>query len=187
MWAAYRYMGYTLFKRTKLRICAFRRNEGGVASIETVVTLPIVLFLFFATIQVIFTMLSLSTLKRGVGDVVSTYETMFIKNQDSLSNIEIKDIICSKMVLLSNCHENIFIQLHSYSSNNLADITKPLVENTWTELDDYYVSFVRVDYKIPNIIPFFANLMHSQQDNYIISSTFTVTPSKIRFGSEAAT
>ena len=56
----------------------------GVAAIETAIILPIVIFIFFAGLQLILVMINLASLRSGVEDVIGTYESMYIKEQDNL-------------------------------------------------------------------------------------------------------
>lgn len=158
-----------------------------MAAIETVITLPIVLFMFFAALQLILVMVNSAALKSAVGDVVGTYETMFIKDPDNLNQFDVKDIICEKMVMFGDCEKNTFVQLHSYEDRRVSDIQTPMLDNKFKGLDSYYVSFVRVDYKMPNLIPFFPNLMRSSSDDFLLSSTFIISPSKVRFDVGAGT
>ena len=149
-------------------------------AIESAFVTPIVLALVFFCVQLILIFLCQVTLQMGASNVIAKYEALYIKNPDPLSRDQVKDLICEKLVVFSDCDSRLNVQLYSYSNANISKLTKSGKSNNWKELDEYYVSLVRVDYDVPDLVPYLSIFMRGESSNYILSTVFIITPTKIR-------
>lgn len=95
------------------RFRAFGRNEDGMAAVEFSLFFPVFLFLFFWTAEIGLIMLKSVILEHSL-DI--TMRELRLGNLEDVSAEGIKNSICERALLISDCRANMMIELQPVST-----------------------------------------------------------------------
>ena len=101
----------------------FLRSESGVATIEFVLSVPIVLSLLFSSIDFGAVMLRQVSLDRGVD--MATREVL-LGNVPSNGIGTLRTLICNQTLLIPNCEANLTIELRPINTTTWAGLNSPV-------------------------------------------------------------
>lgn len=172
------------------RLTKLWRNEDGVAAMEFVLMVPVFLSIFMAAFECGLLMTRAILLEHAV-DV--TMRELRLGHYPEVSNVVLKDEICRRTIIFSDCDSNITVQLDRISTTtwsiptpppvcrNRDDDAEPVVDlgNVGTDND---LMLMRVCVSLPAIFPGMGLAMELPKDelgNYalVARSAFVVEPS----------
>lgn len=99
----------------KLNLRRFARREEGTASVEFALVFPVVLFLFIWAVELGLLMTKQVMLEHALDIVMRELRLGRMENPDSDS---IKDAICDRVSIISNCNDTITLELRPINTAN---------------------------------------------------------------------
>ncbi len=178
-----------LFPKFRRRLAQLWRREDGVAAMEFVLMVPVLLAVFMSAFECGLLMTRSILLEHAV-DV--TMRELRLGHYPKVTNAVLKDEICRRTIIFGDCSSNITVQLDRISTTNWSiptppptcvnsdDEAEPVVAlNVGTDND---LMLVRVCVSLPAIFPGMGLALNLPQDelhNYalVARSAFVVEPS----------
>lgn len=179
----------TLLPRFRTRLRRLWRREDGVAAMEFVLMVPVLLAVFMSAFECGLLM-TRSILVEHAVDV--TMRELRLGHYGRVTNALLKDEICRRTIIFGDCASNITVQLDRISQTNWAiptppptcvnsnDDAEPVVDMNVGQDND--LMLVRVCVSLPAIFPGMGLALNLPQDelgNYalVARTAFVVEPS----------
>lgn len=178
-----------LFPKARRRLTDLWRKEDGVAAMEFVLMVPVLLSVFMSAFECGLLMTRSILLEHAVD---LTMRELRLGHIPKVTNVVLKDEICRRTIIFGQCSKNITVQLDRISTTTWAiptppptcvnrnDVAEPVVDlGTVGSAND--VMLVRVCVSLPAIFPGMGLAMNLPQDelgNYalVARSAFVVEP-----------
>ena len=102
-------------------------GDNGNSTVEFALVVPLIMTIFIASFESGFVMLRLNLLQHALDTTMRDLRLGHIANP---SHDDLKSIICTKMTMITDCQENILVDLEPIQGWTLPDQVAPCVDRT---------------------------------------------------------
>jgi Flp pilus assembly protein TadG len=116
------------FASTKKALRRFRRNRRGSAAVEFALVAPVFFALLFAILETGIVFFAGQVLESVTQDAARTVMTGQVQNS-ALTQAQFKTNICSRITVLFDCPNGIYVDVRSYSAFASVSVAAPIDAN----------------------------------------------------------